>query len=154
SSRQVRYLIDEARAEELAGDRAGADALREQVETIVRGELGEGGLGHRLDLVEVLVDRGAKLDEAIALAPEELVRRPSADVRFQLARALARADRTDDAWAQVDAALATGAREPQLFELAARLQRTRGHDAEADRYTREAERLDPDDHGWRELGLP
>jgi tetratricopeptide (TPR) repeat protein len=173
SSRQVRYLIDEARAEELAGDLAGADTLREQVETIVRGELGEGGLGHRLDLVEVLVDRisatlrvaarpgeagafdrGAKLDEAIGLAQTELARRPSADVRFQLARALACAGRTDEAWAQIDAALATGAREAQLFELAARLERTRGHDAEADRYTHEAERLDPGDHGWRELGLP
>lgn len=154
-SRQVRYLIDQARAGELAGDAASADALRAQVEAIVRGELGEGGLGHRLDLVEVLLDRGqhAQLAEAVNLAREEVRRRGSFEARFQLARALHRAGARDDAAHEVQAALASGAREAQLYELAARLEAERGNPAGAALYRREADRLDPGGSGWRALGL-
>ena len=155
ASRQVRYLIDQARARALAGDAAAADALRGQVETVVRGELGEGGLGHRLDLVEVLVDRGrpSELPEAIALARQEVARRGSFEARFQLARALARAGARDEASRKVQAALATGAREAQLYELAALLATQRGDTAAAALYARLADRLDPGDSGWRKLGL-
>lgn len=155
ASRQVRYLIDQARAEELAGQLAAADSLRTQVEAIVRGELGEGGLGHRLDLVEVVVDRGrpADLPEAVALAREELVQRGSFEVRFQLARALARSGAHADALREVQAALASGAREAQLYQLAADLEAQRGDRAAAELYTRQADRLDPGASGWRRLGL-
>jgi len=155
ASRQVRYLIDHARALELAGDPAAADALRGQVETIVRGELGDGGLGHRLDLAEVLVDRGrpSDLPEAIALGRAEVARRGSFEARFQLARALARSGARDDAGRQVQAALASGAHEPQLYELAAQLAARRGDTATAALYTHLADRLDPAGSGWRTLGL-
>ena len=153
ASRQVRYLIDQARAEELGGDKPGADSLRDQVETIVRGELDEGGLGHRLDLVEVLVDHNSKISEAIALAQEEVTRRPSVMSRFQLARALARNGDKDAALAQVQAALATGAHEAELYELAARLERMKGGAPRAAMYEREADRYDPAKSGWRALGM-
>ena len=155
ASRQVRYLIDQARAEELAGDLGGADALRAQVEAIVRGELGDGGLGHRLDLAEVLVDRGRadQVSEAIALAREEIARRGSFEARFQLARALARAGARDEASREVQAALASGAHEAQLYELAAQLEAQRGNALAAALYTRLADRLDPGGSGWRKLGL-
>jgi tetratricopeptide (TPR) repeat protein len=155
ASRQVRYLIDQARAQELAGDLPGADALRAQVEAIVRGELGEGGLGHRLDLAEVLIDRGraAEVPEAVALAREEASRRGSFEARFQLARALARAGAREDALAQVQAALASGAHEAQLYELAAQLEAQGGNAAGAALYTRLADRIDPGSSGWRKLGL-
>lgn len=155
ASRQVRYLIDQARAQELAGDRAAADALRAQVETIVRGELGEGGLGHRLDLAEVLVDRGrgSELLEAVALAREEVARRQSFEARFQLARALSCSGARDEAIREVAAALASGAHEAQLYELAAQLEAQRGNTAAAALYTRLADRLDPGASGWRKLGL-
>jgi tetratricopeptide (TPR) repeat protein len=154
-SRQVRYLIDQARALELAGDRAGADGLRDQVVAIVRGELGAGGLGHRLDLVEVLIDRGHAddLGEAIAMATEEVARRPSVEARFQLARARYDRGDLDGADAQVRLALASGGREAQLDELAARIERRRGHAARAAMYAREADRLDPAHAGWRGLGM-
>ncbi|HWO20422.1 MAG TPA: hypothetical protein VNO30_16750 [Kofleriaceae bacterium] len=156
ASRQVRYLIDQARAQELLGDRPGADRLRAQVEKLVRPELVEGGLGHRLELAEVLIDRGdpADLTEAAALAREEVTSRPSVDARFQLARALARTGNRGEALRQVHAALASGAREAQLFELASRLERQRGNAARAALYTREADRLDPGASGWRQAGLP
>lgn len=155
ASRQVRYLIDQARAEELAGDAATAGALRDQVERIVRGELGEGGTGHRLDLAEVLIDRGrpSQLAEAVALARDEVARRGSFEARFQLARALFRSGASDEAERQVQAALATGAREAQLHELAARLAARRGDTATAALHTWLADRLDPGGSGWRRLGM-
>ena len=155
ASRQVRYLIDQARAEELAGNAAAADELRDQVERIVRGDLAQGGLGHRLDLAEVLIDRGraSQLAEAVALARDEVARRASFEARFQLARALARSGAVDEADRQVRAALAAGTREAQLYELAARLATPRGDAAAAALYTRLADRLDPGDSGWRRLGL-
>ncbi|HMG22074.1 MAG TPA: hypothetical protein VK607_12175 [Kofleriaceae bacterium] len=155
ASRQVRYLIDQARADQLAGDPAAADALRGQVEQLVRGELGEGGLGHRLDLAEVLIDRGRPTDlaEAVALARDEVARRGSTEARFQLARALARSGARDAAAGQVRAMLASGAHEAQLYELAGRLAARRGDATGAALYTRLADRLDPGRSGWRTLGL-
>ncbi len=155
SSRQVRYLLDQARAQELTGDRDGAIALRRQVERLVRAELTQGGLGHRLDLIEVLVDLGGSeaTGEAIALGRLELAHRPSAETRFQLARALASAGQSGEALEQVQSALASGAREPQLYELAARLEVRRHNTARAALYSRLARELDPGSSGWRQLGL-
>jgi Tfp pilus assembly protein PilF len=153
ASRQVRYLIDQARAYELAGVAATADALRGQVEAIVRRELAESGFGHRLDLVEVLVDRGtpAGLAEAVGLARDELARRGSFEVRFQLSRALARSGARDEALREVQAALAAGTREAPLYALAAELERARGNPAAAALYTRQADRLHPGRSAWRTL---
>ncbi|MDB4957117.1 MAG: repeat-containing protein [Myxococcales bacterium] len=151
TSRQVRYLIDLARAQELSNDPAAAASSRAQVERIVREELRTSGIGHQLDLVEVLVDRGdpADLHEAIALGREELTRRPSAETRFQLSRALYRSGANDEAAIQIRAALASGARDARLYELAARVEQG----PRAELYAHEAERLDPGGSGWRSLGM-
>jgi tetratricopeptide (TPR) repeat protein len=156
TSRQVRYLMDQARALEAAGDAPNAEAVRGQVETIVRGELAEGGLGHRLDLAEVLIDRGStpRLVEAIALAREEVANRPSAEARYQLARGLARSGELHGAAAEIQGALATGAREPQMFELASRIEKARGNAARAAVYAELAAELDPSGAGWRGQGMP
>jgi len=141
ASRQVRYLLDQARAKELAGDKSGADAVRVQVESIVRGELADTGLGHRLELVEVLVDRGNSIGlvEAVKLAREEVAARPSALARFQLARALGKINATEEAVAQIQTILATGGREAKFYELAAQLETKRGNAPRAAMYTRLAE---------------
>jgi len=155
-SRQVRYLIDQARAQELAGDLEAATSTRAQVERLVRADLRDSGLGHRLDLVEILLDRGSAgdLTEAIALAREEVAARPSADTRFQLARGLARAGARAEAMTELRAALATGARDARMYELAARLERMLGNGPRAGLYAHEAAALDPGNAGWRRLGLP
>jgi len=155
ASRQVRYLIDEARAQELSGDLAGATSTRTQVERLVRNDLRETGVGHRLDLVEVLVDRGAPADirEATELAAAEVRARPSAETRFQQARALAAGGNRREATDAMRAVLATGAREARFYELAARLERANGNAQRADLYAGEAARLDPGNAGWRGLGL-
>jgi tetratricopeptide (TPR) repeat protein len=169
ASRQVRYLIDRARALEVAGDREGADALRAQAERVVRRDLAAGGRGHELELVEVLVDRGeraapAHLAEAVALARAEVARRGSAEARFQLARALARASAPGDRGAlaeaarELGAALGAGTRDARLYELAAHVERRRGHAARAEVYARAAAALDPvpagaPAPGWRAIGI-
>lgn len=152
-SHQVRYLIDEARARELAGDRATAGELRVQIEAIVRGQLAEDARGHQVDLIEVLVDRGDHLDEAVARGADEIARRGSFEVRYHYARALFRVGRIDDAAVQIEAALAAGTREAQVYELAARIERARHHADRAAVFEREADVLDPARSGWRALGL-
>ncbi|CAN5919388.1 hypothetical protein BH11MYX3_BH11MYX3_20790 [soil metagenome] len=154
SGHQVRYLIDEARAQELAGDLAGATSTRGQVEKLVRGELRDNGLGHLLDLVEILVDRGTASDvtEAISLARDEVLARPGADTRFQLARALAAGSNRREALEAVRGALATGTRDARVYELASRLERA-GNSPRADLYAGEAAKLDAGSSGWRVLGL-
>jgi hypothetical protein len=67
------------------------------------------------------------------------------EARFQLARALARVNDLDGARAQIRIALASGAREAQLYELASRLDKPR-----AELYAREAAKLDPGNSGWRQ----
>ena len=91
TARQPRYLIDKARALQAAGDARGAASNRALAERLVRSELASHGLGHRLELVEILVDRGdaSALAEALRLARAEVAARPSADTKYQLARVLA-----------------------------------------------------------------
>ena len=151
-SRQVRYLIDLARAQELASDKPGADSSRTQVEKLVRADLAENGVGHKLDLVEVLTDRGTPKDlaEAITLGNEELAHRPSANTHFQLARAMYRGGAPlDDARAQIQEALSSGVRDARIYELAARLD----EGPRKGLYMHEADKLDPGHSGWRALGM-
>lgn len=90
ASHQVRYLIDRAKAQDAAGDHASAASTRAQAERLVRAELRDTGVGHRLELVELLADRGDRtaLAEALPLAFAELALRPSDDTRAQLIRVL------------------------------------------------------------------
>lgn len=154
ASREVRFLIDLARAQELTRDLGSATSTRAQVEKLIRAEL-TSSTGHALDLVEVLVDRGtrADLDEAIGVGTAEVARRPSAEVRFQLARAYHRAARPREGLTQLRAALASGARDARIYELAARLEAAMGNGPRAEMYRREAAKLDPQNSGWRSLGM-
>ena len=151
TSRQVRYLIDYARAQELSKDASGAASSRAQVEKLIRAELGTRGTGHKLDLVEVLTDRGTAADLALAieLGRQELAHRPSADTRFQLARAMYRSGDRNEAKRLIEAALATGVHDARLYELAARVETG----PRKDEYAKAAIALDPGASGWRSQGM-
>ena len=155
ASRELRYFMDQVRATEIAGDAAGAEALRAQVEKLVRRELAQHGFGHQLDLVELLVDRGrpADLAEAIELGKQEVARRPSAETRFQLARAFAAAGLLADAQVEVRAALALGTRDARLYELAGQVESALGNPPRGALYAGEARRLDPGNGAWRTHGI-
>jgi len=154
--RELRYLMDRARAQQLKGDGKGAASTRAQVETLVRGELASTGMGHRLDLVETLVDRGEPKDltEAIALATEEVARRPSADPPFPPARAYAPPGRLPPAGAESPQRPPARLRDARTYELAARIESKLGNMPRAQLYAAEAARLDPANKGWRTLGMP
>jgi Tfp pilus assembly protein PilF len=145
SSRQLRYLIDQARAEAAAGAADSARALRAQAEQLVRSSLAERGLGHRLELVELLLERGdaAALVEADELAQRELELRPSAETRYWLARAQHQRGRDEVARRTLEAALASGARDARLYQLAADIERGRRSAARAALYQRLADALGP-----------
>src|SRR5262249_21621804 len=95
----------------------------------------------------------ADLDEAITLGTAELARRPSADVRFQLARAYHRAARPREGLVQIRAALSQGVHDARIYELASRLEAAMGNTPRADMYRREADALDRSNSGWRYLGM-
>lgn len=99
NSKQLRYLIHFARAKSLEGDRNGAIEVWQKAETLVRQNLGETNFGHRLDLIEILVDRGdpADLKEAIALSEQEVKNRRNPETLYYFAKALAHSHRYRDA---------------------------------------------------------
>jgi hypothetical protein len=54
---------------------------------------------------------------------------------------------------QIRQVVATGTRDAEVHELAARLERAAGDRASARRHAQLAMALDPGDSGWRELGM-
>lgn len=119
ASRQTRFLIELARAQ----SGADADRTRAVAERLLRNDLEADGFGHQLELVELLTDRGrpGDLAEAISRGGAELQMRRSAEAHFQLARALAKAGRRDEARDELQRALATGVHDLRMQELAATL---------------------------------
>lgn len=119
ASRQPRFLIELARAQ----SGTDADRTRAVAERLLRDDLEADSFGHQLELVELLTDRGRPDDlaEAISRGRAELQLRRSAEVHFQLARALAKAGRRDEARDELQRALATGVHDLRMQELAATL---------------------------------
>lgn len=137
-ARQTRYLVFYARARERSGDTRAADEARAQAEKFLRPDLQAGRYGHRLELVELLLDRAKPEDvaEAVKLAEAELTVRESTDAHYALARGYVAARRFDDAARAMRAALRTGVRSPELYAWASRIERERGRPAQAELYAR------------------
>ena len=143
-SRQVRYLRLYARAKAEARDSAGAEEARGQAEKLLRQDLGENGIGHRLDLAQLLVDRGrsADLQEAVKLCNDELGLRKSPELYATLSRALFGLGQLDPALSAARAALRFGTRDPEYYELAARTELAVGNRPRAQFYSDLALSLD------------
>ena len=135
-ARQARYLVWFARAKQAAGDTRAADDARDQAEKLLRRDLQTGRYGHRLDLVELLLDRARPADvaEAVKLSEAELDVRKSADAWFAVARSRDLAGKHDEAARAVRAALRTGARRPEMYAWAARIEHERKREAQAKVY--------------------
>jgi tetratricopeptide (TPR) repeat protein len=145
ASKQLRYLIHYARAKALGGDAKAAAEVRTMAEKLVRDELKSGRFGHRLELVELLLDKGQSKDvrEAAATAKEEIKVRRSAEAYYFLARSLFAAGETESAIEPIRAALRTGVKDPEYFGLAASIEKVRGNLAHSGFYKKFATRLDP-----------
>jgi hypothetical protein len=55
---------------------------------------------------------------------------------------------------EIRRALAIGAHDARIYELASRIERKLGNPARADLYAGEARHYDPANAGWRMLGMP
>lgn len=127
-SRQSRYLLRYAQMKKNAGKVDVAAEYFVTVEKLLREDLAKNSSGHRLELVELLLDRGdaASAGEALSLAQKELETRRSGDALVMLARAYFRTERLREAQVAVRAALATGARNPDWYSLAAAIEEKMG----------------------------
>jgi tetratricopeptide (TPR) repeat protein len=141
NSKQVHYLVLYARAKSKLGERAAAEEMWDRSEKIVRANLTESEFGHRLDLVQILVDRGRPEDlkAAVPLAREELAIRRNSETLFYLAKAyVLQKDwpRARDAMSEL---LGRGLERPEHYALAAEIQRALGYLPHAEFYTQLAQ---------------
>lgn len=145
ASKQMRYLIFYARAKALSGDLNAAAEVQKMAEKMIRAELGGGRYGHRLDLVTVLLDRGAPQDvaEAVELAQKEITVRHSAEAYALLARSLFQAGRAKEAGEAIQGALRSGVHNPEYYHLASAIETARGNRGRAELYKGLAMQLDP-----------
>ena len=136
ASKQMRYLVHYARARQLAGDESGAAETQALAEKLIREELGTGKFGHRLELVELLLDRGhpADVQEAVTLAQKEITVRRSAEAYYFLSKALWQAKRPEEAREPIREAIRTGVNDPRYFALAALVEQTCGNRPHAGLY--------------------
>jgi tetratricopeptide (TPR) repeat protein len=137
-SPQPRYLRELARIRKARGDEKGAEGYLVEAERSVREELAESRQGHRLELVQILLERGGpeRVQEAVKLAREETELRRSAETYYWLARAFAAADQAPFAVAAVEESLRRGERTPDRYRLLAELHRKLKNPSAAKLYDR------------------
>jgi tetratricopeptide (TPR) repeat protein len=113
------FLARRARVRVRRGDAAGAEEFLCAAEKALRE-----APGHRLQLAQVLLDRGTPeaAREALAIAQSEADQRRNAETLETLARALLAAGRLPEARVAVREALRSGAPDARLHELAAELE--------------------------------
>ncbi len=145
SSRQMIYFRNYGNAKKLKGNIAGAEQTWQEAEKILRKEIGSGGYGHRLELVQLLLDRGKQSDlvEALKLAVEESRNRQSADSLRVLARAEARAEKWKEAREHLLQIARTGIKDADSYALAAQVESALGNQGLAKFYSDYAKTINP-----------
>jgi tetratricopeptide (TPR) repeat protein len=128
-SKQLRYLVHAARAKLRGSDRHGAEEIWTQAEIIARKDLERNSYGHRLDLAQILVDRGKTSDlvEAIVLQGQELRFRRNPETLFYYAKALAGLKRWTEARDVMGELLSTGAKDAEFYDLEGKIQMALGY---------------------------
>lgn len=122
-----------------------AKAAWQSAEAALRGQIDQNALGHRRELAHLLLERGFEQDvsEAIALMHTETQTRHDADSLHILAWALSRAGYWQQAQATIREALDQGIQDPGIFYRAADIEIALGHSAQAQKYIRAAQAIDP-----------
>ena len=133
------------------------EAKWQEAETVLRQQIDQNALGHRRDLAHLLLERGRDRDvsEAIALMQTETQNRRDAETLDILAWALSRAGRWQEAQVIIREALGQGVQNAGIFYRAADIETALGHPAQAEKYIRSAQALDPtfDQQTRQRLGL-
>jgi len=128
ASRQARDLVRYARARAAGHGQPAAVQLREQAEKILRREL-ERDLGHRLDLVHLLLDRARPedLQEAVRLTAAEILVRQGPEAILLRCRALVATGELEGALRELKTALAKERLGPELLGLKADIEASLGN---------------------------
>jgi len=137
-SPQPRYLRLLGQIRAARGDGKSANGYFAEAERAVREELAASRQGHRLDLVQILLEQGGKekQEEAVKLAREEIGIRQSGDSYFWLAKAFAASDQNELAITSLEQALRRGERSAERYHFAAELQRRVKNQAASELYER------------------
>jgi Tfp pilus assembly protein PilF len=146
ASKQVPFLLGEARVL-LREKRTEGVGLRDQGEELLRADLeAAGGVGHRAELIRLLLDRrqGSDVSEALKLAQIEVEARPNSDSLQLLAWAEWKTGALAKAHEDINRALSSGVRKPEIFLHAALIERDLKNPALAKFYLTQAENLYPD----------
>ncbi len=143
SSKQLAYMIHLARAKAAMADAAGSAEIRALAETLLRNEIKNSGIGHRLDLVTLLLDRGNAEDvkEALGLAIAERESRHSSTSLLVLARAYLAAGLVTEARRTSRQILRSGIRDSDVYDQAAAIELAIGNSRQAAFYTIEAKTI-------------
>ena len=149
SSKQLAYLVHLARLKTLMGNKQLAEEIQSQAELLLRADIAKNGIGHRLDLAMLLLDRGRANDlkEALTLASEDYKNRASALPLGVLAEAQLRSKDLLAARTSIRDLLRIGVREPEYYEEAARIEAAVDNPRMTDFYHHESMKLT----GGREL---
>jgi tetratricopeptide (TPR) repeat protein len=131
------FLARRARLRRRQGDAAGAEELLAAAEKALRE-----APGHRLQLAQVLLDRGA-VAEALSIAEAEAATRRNAETLETLARARLASGRLPEARAAVREALRSGALDARLHELAADVESRLGCASRAEMHRAAAKEIHP-----------
>jgi tetratricopeptide (TPR) repeat protein len=138
-------LIGLSRAEKARGRSAEASHWLSEAERTLKRDLAAGGFGHRRDLARLLLDRqtAASNQEAMTLMKSELALRQDLPTLIMMARTQARLGQWHEAHQTITKALATGARDPELYAAAANIARQQGEEALAAGYETTMRHIDP-----------
>ncbi len=137
-------LRGRAQIKALQGDRAGAEALWTEAETLLRQSLGDSSFGHRRDLARLLLERGQTQDipEAVTLMQAEVQHRRDAETLNTYAWALFEAKRWPEAQAAVQEAMASGVRSAGLYDRAAAVEQALGNATQVNAYRQKMQQID------------
>lgn len=143
-SRRPRFLALSARALERLGRFPDAERARGEAEKLLRKDIAR-ETGHRMELVETLLDRRDRVaaEEARALIREEMTMRRSPEVFSALARAEELSGNVDAALGAAQAALSGGFPDVFVYAHLARLERLGGNPLRAAMYGQKAGSAEP-----------
>ena len=118
SSKQLAYLTHLSHLKVLMGNKELAEEIQAQSELLLRAEIAKNGIGHRLDLATVLLDRGRPQDirEGLKLAIEDVANRHNVLPLGILARAYILSGKIPEARETMREVLRSGIREPDYYE--------------------------------------
>ena len=144
-SRQMVYLLGEARVKRLKGQTREADEIRDEAIRVIEREIIGSGYGHRFELARLLLERHRPedLQHALQLAEKETHLRSSPEILEVHAWALLENHRPLEAREEIQKALRTGVQDAEIYHRAGLIESAMHNPTQAHFYTRRSHEIDP-----------